>query len=268
MARLFHLPQAVRIDSTGAPYAGAKAYFYLTGTTTPTDTYTDNALGTPHANPVVADSGGQWAAIYLDPAITYRCIIKTTADVTLDDVDPVHAPITGSQISITDSGGYFAGTEVETILQDVGANYTKNAATETITADWTWSGADINMGDNLIIRPEIKDFGVTHNSISSSSGTLTIDCSTGNSFVTTLTENVTTVTLSNASASGTFCQVTIRIIQDGGGGAYTVTWPAAVKFPGGTDPVISTGNDAIDLITLQTIDGGTTWLGNFAQAYA
>ena len=56
MSYLFHLPQAVRVDSTGTPYALAKANFYLTTTTTETNTYTDAALGTPHANPVVASA--------------------------------------------------------------------------------------------------------------------------------------------------------------------------------------------------------------------
>ena len=266
MSQLFFIPQAVRIDSTGAPYAGAKAYFYLTGTTTATDTYTDNALGTPHANPVVADSAGQFAAIYLDPDITYRCIIKESDDTQIDDVDPVASPLTGSDINITDSGGYFAGTEVETILQDLGANYGKKSAANTWSADQTLSSADLKCADNLVERPEIKDFGITHTAPAATS-TVTFDLSTGNSFVTTLTEN-TTVTLSNPPATGTFGQCTVKIIQDGGGGAYTVTWPASVLWPGGTAPVISTGNDAVDVVTLFTIDGGTTWYGNFSQAYA
>ena len=38
----------------------------------------------------------------------------------------------------------------------------------------TMSG-DIAMADNAITRPEIKDYGITHNSVSSTSGTLTLD---------------------------------------------------------------------------------------------
>lgn len=267
MAKLFYPPQAVRIDSGGTPYAGAKAYFYLTGTTTATDTYQDSALSTPHANPVVADSAGQWEPIYLDPSITYRVIIKTSADVTLDDVDPISAPTGASAISVTDSGGYFAGTDVETVLQDLGANYAKLSATETITANWTFSGADLLMSDNLITRPEIKDYGITHAALTQSAATRDVDLTSGNSFAFTLTQNCT-ITLSNPPASGTYGKVRIRITQDGAGGAYTVAWPSGVDWAGGSAPTMSTGNNAVDIFFLETDDGGTTWYGSYLQAFA
>ncbi len=271
MSRLFFIPKAVRIDSNGAPYAAAEANFYLTTTTTPTNTYTTNARGTPHANPVISDAGGQFPAIYLDPAITYRCIIKKTgAGATIDDIDPVHAPILAADIAVVDSGGFYAGTEIEAILQDIGNKYLKTDKADTISVVITFSGgtAKIAMADNVIERALLKDFGIEHNSVSSSSNVLVLDLSTGNSFVTTLTENVTTLTLSNPPASGKFGQFTLKVIQDGSGGAYTVTWPSKVKFPGGSDPVITTSNDAVDIITCFTIDGGTTWYGDFSQAYA
>ncbi len=264
---LFYLPQAVRVDSTGAPYGGAKANFYLTGTTTRTDTFTTSALSVAHDNPVVADSAGQFPAIYLNPATTYRCVLTESDDTQIDDVDPYAEPQTASGIAIVDSGGYYAGIEVETALADIGANYAKHAATGTWTADQTFSGADLKMADNVIERPEIKDFGITHNTLTQSSGTVDIDLSTGNSFSFVLTENAT-LTLSNPPASGTYGQVTLRIIQDGAGGAYTVTYPAAVLWAGGSGPTMSTGNDAVDKVTLDTIDGGTTWDGNYAQAYS
>ena len=267
MAFLFNIPQAVRIDSTGAPYPGAKANFYLTGTTTRTDSYTDNALVTPHANPVVADAAGQFAAIYLDPAITYRCIITDTDDVQIDDVDPVSSPIPASAIAVTDSGGHFAGTEVETILTDLGANYGKKSAANTWSADQTLSGAALKCADNVVERPELKDYSLTQTTITSSSNAITADCSTGNSFYHLLTEN-TTFTLSNPSPTGKVCSIMIRIKQDGAGGAYTVTWPGTVVWAGGSAPTITTSNDAIDVITLFTDDAGTTWYGNYAQAYA
>ena len=265
MSQLFHLPQAVRIDSTGAPYPGAKLYAYLTGTTTPTNTYTDSARSTAHANPVIADSAGQWAPIYLDPAITYRFIITDQNDVQLEDTDPYGTPLTASDITVVDAGGYFADTEVESVLQDIGANYPKNASTETITAAWTFSGG-INMSDSVLSRPEIKDFGITHNTITSSSNAITADCSTGNSFYHLLTEN-TTFTLSNPSPTGKLCQIVIRIKQDGAGGAYTVAWPASVTWAGGTAPTMSTGNDAVDKFTLTTDDAGASWFGEFGQSY-
>lgn len=266
MPRLFFTPQAVRVNSSGTPYAGAKANFYLTGTTTQTNTYSDSALSSAHANPVVADAGGQFAAIYLDPAITYRCIITDSSDVQLDDIDPVHVPIAGSDIAITDSGGYFTTDNVEAALQQLAADYLAKAG-GTMTGALTMSGANINMADNVLSRPAITDYGITHNAITSTSNAITADCATGNSFYHLLTEN-TTFTLDNPPASGTFGQINIIIQQDGAGGAYTVTWPASVDWPSGTAPTISTANDAVDVITLFTVDGGTIWYGNFSQVYS
>jgi hypothetical protein len=266
MSRLFYIPQAVRIDSTGAPYAGAKANFYLTGTTTRANTYSDNALSTANANPVVADAGGQWAAIYLDPDVTYRCIITDTNDVQLDDVDPIHSPLTASEIAIVDAGSYFAGTELETVLADLGANYAKNSAAETISGARTHSST-INMQDNQIIRPELADYSINNAVVTQSTATPDFDIAGGsaNAFTVTLTENAT-FSLSNPSPTGNLCEIVIKITQ--GASAYTVAWPASVKWPGGTAPTISVGAGAIDVVTLMTWDAGTTWYGNYSQAYA
>ena len=265
MSELFFLPQAVRIDGAGTPYAGAKANFYLTGTTTPTDTYQDSALNTAHANPVVADANGQFAAIYLDPAITYRLVLTDSDDNTLDDVDPVSSPLAAAQ-SITDAGGYFTATTVEGALQEIGAGYAVLGDDEDVAGNWVVSGS-FNFQDNNLLRPMIRDFGITTQVVSSSSNTTTINIQNGNSVTTTLTEN-TTIALDNPTASDDLCQVIIKITQDGAGGAYTVAWPASVVWAGGTAPTISTGNGAVDIVTLRTWDGGTTWYGEFAQAYS
>lgn len=266
MARLFFIPQAVRINSAGEPYAGAKANFYLTGTTTPVNTFQENSLTTPHANPVVADAAGQFPAIYLTPSVTYRCIITDSDDNQLDDIDPVHSPFDASAVAITDAGGYFAGTDIETVLQDIGANYAVLADDETIAGNWLVSGS-VNFQDNLLIRPMVRDFGVLTQPVVSSGGTAAINIENGNCVTMTLTEN-TTITLSNPTASDDLCQVAIRIKQDDAGGAYTVTWPAAVTWGGGSAPTMSTGNDAVDWYFLKSVDGGVTWEGDYVQAYA
>ena len=266
MARLFFLPQQVRLDAAGTPYAGAKANFYLTGTTTRTDTYQDNALGTPHANPVVADSAGQFPPIYLDPSVTYRCIVTDTDDNLLDDTDPVHSPFDATAVSVVDAGGYFAGSDVETILQDIGANYAVLADDETIAGNWLVSGS-VNFQDNPLIRPMVRDFAVLTQDVSSSGGAATINIENGNSIEITLTENVV-FTISNPTATDDLCQIIVKIIQDDAGGAYTVTWPASVLWGGGSAPTMSTGNEAVDIYLLKSWDGGTTWYGDYVQAYA
>lgn len=79
-------------DINGDPYAGAKAYFYDAGTSTPKIVYKDSALSNAHDQPVVANSGGQFAAIFIPEQVTYRLRITTAADVLLWDVDGISAP--------------------------------------------------------------------------------------------------------------------------------------------------------------------------------
>ena len=90
MATHFTLPKQQLVDQYGKPYAGAKAYFYDPGTTTPKAVYSNAALTTPHASPVVADSKGQFPVIYLSAA-QYKVRIVTSADVLIyeaDNIDP------------------------------------------------------------------------------------------------------------------------------------------------------------------------------------
>ena len=90
MATLFQLPKASPV-SAGDSYALARLYFYQAGTTTKITTYTTSALSVAHQNPVVADTNGVFAPIYVNEATnpTYRIQLKTSADVLIYDVDNV-----------------------------------------------------------------------------------------------------------------------------------------------------------------------------------
>jgi hypothetical protein len=90
MPALFNLPKQVPLSSGGSLLPGSKLYFYRTATTTPQNTYQDILLATPHANPVVADSAGVFAPIYLDPSLPhYRVKLTTSADVQVYQIDDV-----------------------------------------------------------------------------------------------------------------------------------------------------------------------------------
>ena len=90
MAQLFSLSGQTLVDGNGAPYAAAKAAFYLTGTTTPQNTYSDAGLSSANTNPVVADANGRFPDIYLSAA-RYKVVFATSADVAIDTLDPVDA---------------------------------------------------------------------------------------------------------------------------------------------------------------------------------
>jgi hypothetical protein len=96
------------------------------------------------------------------------------------------------------------------------------------------------------------------NAPSISSNTLTIDLSTGNYFVVSLNAAITTLTLSNPPASGKVGNAVLVFVADGT--VRAITWPAAVKWAGGVAPTMTGTNTKIDVVTLITYDGGTSYL--------
>jgi hypothetical protein len=113
MAEL-HTKHLQVLDTNGDPYAGAKLYFYQAGTTTSITVYQESALSTPHANPVVADSAGRFAPIWIDDDTnaTYKTVLKTTADVTVQTVDNIGTQTDVPSISSGD------GLKVLTVKSD------------------------------------------------------------------------------------------------------------------------------------------------------
>lgn len=78
------------LDNNGDPASGAKLNFYQSGTTTRKDTFSDEALTSANANPVVCDSNGRPGPIYLETGNGgYSVVITDSADNTLETIDPV-----------------------------------------------------------------------------------------------------------------------------------------------------------------------------------
>lgn len=99
------------------------------------------------------------------------------------------------------------------------------------------------------------------------SGTVVVDFSVAKVQKLTMTGNITTLTLQGATA-GIACGLTLYLVQDATG-SRLVTWPASVKWAYGSVPVLSTAANAIDIIVLESADGGTSWYANLAgKAYA
>lgn len=100
---------------------------------------------------------------------------------------------------------------------------------------------------------------ITVGTPSSSSGTLTLDFASKSRavFATTLTENVTTVTISNLPSS-VYLEYEIHYKQDGTG-SYTVAQPASHKALGGSDTTVASAANAVTVLSASSVDGGTTW---------
>lgn len=93
--------------------------------------------------------------------------------------------------------------------------------------------------------------------LASVAGVLTIDLSRGEYFTLTLTENVTSVVITNAPPSGFGASFLLWITQHASA-AKTFTMPAAFDWDGGSIGEISTTLGVVDLLAASTRNG-TAW---------
>jgi predicted nucleic acid-binding Zn-ribbon protein len=122
----------------------------------------------------------------------------------------------------------------------------------------TMSG-ELNMADNLITRPKFKDYALQAVLKGNVSATTTLDLLEANYFQVTAAGSTTfvfanpPVSSANGPAAGGF------ILELANGGAATVTWPTATKWPSATAPTLT--SSGTDILVFVTDDGGTTWRG-------
>lgn len=89
------------------------------------------------------------------------------------------------------------------------------------------------------------------------SGTVDLDLSVATVFSTAdLDSQTVTFTFSNPGADGRGSCFTL--IMNSAGDATSLSWPAGVDWPGGTEPSWGSG---IDIVSFLTVDGGTIWYG-------
>lgn len=86
-----------------------------------------------------------------------------------------------------------------------------------------------------------------------------LDLALGNFFYATVTGGSFGFTFSNVPADAVFF-----VLELTNGGAGTILWPAAVKWPGGTAPTLQASG--VDVLVFYTRDGGTTIRGALAMA--
>ena len=122
----------------------------------------------------------------------------------------------------------------------------------------TFTGTQ-NLQDNELIRAKIRDYSETVSSPTISAGTLVLNLETSNIFTVSLNAAITTLTISNPPASGSGGSFTLIFTADGT--ARAVTWPASIKWAGGTAPTITSTSGKVDSFAFFTSDGGTNWQG-------
>jgi hypothetical protein len=116
-----------------------------------------------------------------------------------------------------------------------------------------------NLLDTELIRAKLRDYSESVSSPTISSGVLTLNLETSNIFTVSLNAAITTLTIINPPASGSGGSFTLILTADGT--ARAVTWPAAIKWAGGTAPTLTSASGKIDTFAFFSSDGGTTWQG-------
>ena len=104
-----------------------------------------------------------------------------------------------------------------------------------------------------------KGVSETKGTSTNATNAMSVDLATGNFFEIDLQNNnatVSSMTFSNPAATGKASAWTIKWIQ--GSTARALTYPAAVKWSGGVDQVITPKKKKKHIVSMFTMDGGTT----------
>ena len=245
-AKLFTLPKQTPFSNAGALIPGAKAYFFLNGTSTPQDVYTASDLLTSHPHPVLADGNGVFPAIYLDDTKQYKVQVTDAADVELYTEDDFILDDNAADISIADSGANFTATNVEDalaeIVDDLAAVTSGNGAStvgvEDSAGNLTATDVEAALAEiftSLADPARVLLYGGTPQSLS---GAGAVDVTSAVTHVTTTAADALTL------ADGTSGQRKfIVMIADGGDGTLTPT-----NLGNGTTITFDDVGDSADLL--------------------
>jgi hypothetical protein len=175
MATRLRYPKGYQFfDSNGNPLALGKLNYYVAGTTTPQDTYSDSAGAVANTNPIVLDGSGRLQVdVYLGSSSNYREVL-TTSSVTVspwpDDNIERAITIFGGDSGSGGTVGYVPAPAAGDAL-----------ANKFLKADGTWAVTPGGGG------------GVTNLSVSETASTVSIGSSSGSG---------TTIPAATSSAAG------------------------------------------------------------------
>jgi hypothetical protein len=106
-----------------------------------------------------------------------------------------------------------------------------------------------------ITQKNLQDYSIEGSAIGNTGATRTIDLEVANFFSATL-DQACAFTFSNPPGSGDFGAFVLELTN---GGAFAITWPVAVDWPGGTAPTLTAAG--VDQLVFTTRDAGTTYFG-------
>jgi hypothetical protein len=212
-----------------------------------TITNLETVLNTKIVNATTATSGNDLLLISKSVEALDNAIGLKAADIgvnvqAFDATIVVDADI-GSTVQAYDATIMVDG-DIGTTVQGYDADTSKTDVAET-------RSASINMADNVLQSPELKDYSETMVAMPAND----IDLSLGNIFTKTI-GTATTLTFSNPPASGKGGAFTLILTN---GSSSVVTWPTSVDWAAATPPTLTAAG--VDVLTFTTIDSGTIWYG-------
>lgn len=244
-------------DANGDPVAGAKAYFYQTGTTTPLTTYADEGLTTPHPNPLVA-VGNVFPAVFVSASVKAKVDVTDAADVRLNGypIDPatIHTGGAGAATISFSATAENPNTNVQDAIQYATVN----------VADHNHNAADITAGTLDAARLPAAAVKTDTDATLAAGYAITVDddgTKSSGTYTPTYAEsnmkkivNGGAFTFAAPSAAGSY-NVTVDITNNGSAGAITFTGFVA-GFPRG-DALTTTDAHKFKLHISKT-DAGVT----------
>jgi hypothetical protein len=156
MSKMYFLPFRPSFTSAGVIVPGARHWFTLEGTNTPSAPYEDVGLTTRHTNPLVASGIGYLPPVYLDPAISYRVRIFLPGEededlavgTPLEEYDPYVPALSNADVlsALAAAGG---SSLVNLRPANVAGNGTTDDRAALATADAA-AAVDLPVGDYLV----------------------------------------------------------------------------------------------------------------------
>lgn len=176
-------------------------------------------------------------------------VVNTSSNFTISGVYTYNANIVANAVSILVSNA----TTVTTV--NTTGIYIGNTTSNVVISNTVSSFAGNTSFLGLI---NLKTYIENTSAPAISANTLTLDLSNTTVFNVNLNSAVTTLNITNAPATGNAVSGFVLIFT-ATGTAYSVSWPAAVRWANGTAPTITSTNTKRDVYTFFTTDNGTSY---------
>ena len=242
----------------------------VTYATNPTTTITGDVSGsgTTSINVILGASGVT--------AGTYNSLVVNSKGlVTAGSFTPVIANITvtgdvtgissnGTIVSTLSASGVTAGTYTQVVVNSKGlitsASQMTNGTTLSLSGALVAASATITGATTINGVTALGGYNESLASPMISLGSLSIDFNQGTVFNVTMTSSITSVSFTNVPSAGRVASAILIFTSTGS--AYSINWPASVRWANSLSPVLTATNGKIDLISIFTPNNGSYWIAN------